>query len=149
MTGIGVLYAFEPNKWLFLSFLSGTLIAFVLLLPLAVSLLEHSLEDSLRHFTDTTIEYYSMFFFLQSDVPKNPESKIVKFFLSFSILIFLTFYLGSLTEEFHSYKNFGNIDSVEDIYNVKIYVYAPFQYMLMAVGGKIQRNKWSIKQWWF
>lgn len=135
MAGSSLLYAWDQEPWLFLSFMSTSLIMWTLILPLFLALLEFYMEGNLRHSSDTIYDYYSSFFFNQADIPKKPESKVTKFFFSFFILVFMSFYLGILTEEFFIYKNFDGISSVEDIVNRKINIYSSYKYMLLGVGG--------------
>lgn len=129
------MFAFVPKPWLFASVLSTSLMLVILVVPFIVGLLEQYQEREMRHVSDTVYEYYSSFFFNQANVPKQSESKLIKFFFSLTVLVFMSAYVGVLIDEFLKYKNFDNIFVVEDIIDVKINIYSYYMYMLLKIGG--------------
>ena len=105
MSGASLLYAWEPQPWLFFTILTPDLIVLTLVMPIVLALLEYYIEGNfLKHPSDSIFNYYSAFFFNQSDVPRQPHSKITSFFFAFFILVFMSFYTGILTDEFFVFK---------------------------------------------
>lgn len=119
MTGLSLVYNWIQNDWLFVSILSLNLGVMALVAPLVLGLIQHKLDQTLNHFSDNIFDYYCAFFFFQNDPPKYIYSKIMMFMFSFSVLVFMTFYIGILTEEFSSYKNFEGISVAEDLIDRK------------------------------
>lgn len=135
MSGASLVYIWEPRPWLFSEILSPSLIMLTLFLPFAIAFTKQFLERGLSNFGDTIFNCYSFFFFIDNGAPKSFFSKVVMFFFSLYVLVFLSFYLGTLTDEYNGYKNFDGISSIEDIYNRKMQVSDELTYMLLAIGG--------------
>lgn len=134
-TGLSVLYNWVPNDWLFTSVVSLGLGVVVLILPMILGTIQHLMDKSLIHISDNIYEYYCVFFYLQSDVPKFLYSKIMVFMFSFSILVFMTFYTGTLTEVFFSYKNFDGYSTKEDLIGTKVGTYEFHSNIVLAAGS--------------
>lgn len=137
-TGLSVLYNWVPNDWLFTSVVSLGLGVVVLILPMILGTIQHLMDKSLIHISDNIYEYYCVFFYLQSDVPKFLYSKIMVFMFSFSILVFMTFYTGTLTEVFFSYKNFDGYSTKEDFMNEDVLALDLHVNLLLASGSNFQ-----------
>lgn len=137
MSGSSLVYKFQERPWLYGEILTPVVMVLtVLILPLLIAALKSLVEDHhLKNVREFYYESFIGFFFLNSVIPRSIPAKIVEFSYSAFILIFLSFYLGNLTEEYLSYKSFEGIFSKDDVIGKKVVTNIALKYNLLSIGG--------------
>jgi hypothetical protein len=113
----------------------------LLALPLVISYLKNLVDgQELKSIKETLYESYLSFFFLDTDTPMSVSAKIIDFFYSLFVLVYLSFYIGIMTKEYFDYKSFGGVQTLDDIIGKKIYTGINEVNMILSLGGKLNPN---------
>jgi hypothetical protein len=127
----------DAHPWLYGEILTPTVMFLgLLVLPLVITFLRNLVDDQeLKSIKETFYESYLSFFFLDSDTPRSIPAKLLDLSYSLFVLIFLSFYLGTMTKEYFDYKSLGGIKTLNDIIGKKIQTNLDEKYMMLSLGG--------------